>query len=123
MILRLLCNENVPRALVEALRSAGHDVAWVAATMAGATDPTVLRTAADQQRICVTFDKDFGELAARTPSMAVAGIILLRVPTHPPQDAARRIATLIGARTDWAGHFSVIEPQCIRMRRIGTIST
>jgi hypothetical protein len=33
-----------------------------------------------------------------------------------PAAVGQRIAGLVTARTDWAGHFSVIEPGRVRMR-------
>lgn len=118
MTLRILANENVPSALVEALRRHGHDVAWVVTLMPGASDDAVLQCAAAEARICLTLDKDFGELAARTPGAARHGIILLRLPAHRP-DAADRIAALLHGRDDWVGQLAVIEPGRLRMRRLG----
>jgi hypothetical protein len=116
--LRLLCDENLPRALVEALRGQGHDAAWVATLLPGASDRAVLGLVAAERRILVTFDKDFGELAARAPDVAAQGILLLRLPCHPLPEAALSIAAAIDARRDWAGHFAVIEPGRVRLRRI-----
>lgn len=64
----------------------------------------------------VTFDKDFGEIAYRTPLPPECGVILLRLPMPPPGAAGAKIARLILARTDWAGHFAVIEPDRVRFR-------
>lgn len=116
--MRWLCNENVPRALVTALGEHGHDVAWIATIAPGITDQAVLARAIQEQRILVTFDKDFGELAARTPLPLGCGVVLLRLPLHPIQQAAAAIAKTLHARTDWPGHFSVIEPGRIRMRSL-----
>lgn len=62
--MRVLADENLPGRLVAALRSDGHDVMWVRTKAPGSDDPTVLAMAAAERRILVTFDKDFGELAA-----------------------------------------------------------
>jgi predicted nuclease of predicted toxin-antitoxin system len=118
-MLRLLCNENLPRALVMALRALGHDADWIAETAPGLPDGEVLRRAAESGRVCVTFDKDFGELAAADPLSAACGIILLRVPTWPIEETAPRIAARIAARRDWPGNFAVMEPERLRLRPIG----
>ena len=117
MTLRILANENIPSGLVEALRRRGHDVAWVVTLMPGASDDAVLQRAAAEARICLPLDKDFGELAARTPAAARHGIILLRLPAHRPE-AAERIAALLHEREDWAGQLAVIEPGRLRMRHV-----
>ena len=61
--MRVLANENVPAALVERLRSVGHDVARVRERSPGIADPQVIEWAINDQRVLLTFDKDFGELA------------------------------------------------------------
>ncbi len=61
--MRLLANENFPRDAVEALRNDGHDVSWVRTECPGISDREVLAKAQDDNRIVVTLDKDFGELA------------------------------------------------------------
>ena len=77
--MRLLANENFPGAAVAALRNAGHDVLWVRTESPGATDRAVLHAAQSQERILLTFDKDFGELAFRSNLPAQSGIILFRL--------------------------------------------
>jgi predicted nuclease of predicted toxin-antitoxin system len=61
--MRILANENFPRQAVEALRSRGHDVFWARTECPGTPDSQVIRRAASEGRILITFDKDFGELA------------------------------------------------------------
>jgi hypothetical protein len=117
-MLRLLCNENIPRALVAGLRDGGHEVAWMSEIAPGAPDTEVLRRAAEGRRICLTCDKDFRELAARHPQQAAAGVILLRLPLWPLADVVARLAALIDSRADWEGHFVVVEPHRLRMRPI-----
>lgn len=116
--MRFLADENLPGRLVAALRAVGHDVAWVRTEAPGSDDRTVLAMAVAERRILVTFDKDFGELAGRAGLPATSGVILLRVPLDRAPDVGPRIAALIGARADWAGHFSVIEPGRVRLRRL-----
>jgi predicted nuclease of predicted toxin-antitoxin system len=79
----------------------------------GATDPDVLAWAAREERILLTFDKDFGELARGSALPRTCGVVL---PMPRPGDVGQRLAALIVARDDWAGYFSVIEPGRVRMR-------
>jgi len=115
--MRVLADENFPRAAIAALEAAGHDVVWVRLTAPGATDPDVLALAARENRILLTFDKDFGELAARSRLPAGCGVVLFRVRAPKSAAASRRLAARVAERDDWAGHFSVIEPGRVRMRR------
>jgi predicted nuclease of predicted toxin-antitoxin system len=116
--MRFLANENFPGAAVAALEAAGHDTIWVRNVAPGATDPQVLEWAAREERILLTFDKDFGELARGTALPRKCGVVLLRVPMPGPSSVGQKLAELITSRDDWAGHFSVIEPG--RMRPLGT---
>jgi hypothetical protein len=114
--MRFLANENFPGAAVSVLKSAGHDVVWVRIAAPGASDPEVLGRAAREARIPLTFDKDFGELARKSALPATCGVVLFRIPMPKPTDVGARLADLIAARYDWAGHFSVVEPGRVRMR-------
>jgi predicted nuclease of predicted toxin-antitoxin system len=112
---RLLANENIPAEVVNALRSAGHDVAWVRTESPGATDVVVLRRSVTENRVLITLDKDFGELVFRRGRDASAGVVLFRLPGIPANRLATRVADVIKSRTDWPGHFSVVDPRRIRI--------
>ena len=115
MALSILANENVPGDVVEALRGDGHDVAWVRTQAPGSTDEAVLAQAQAEDRILITFDKDFGELAFRRKLPASVGIVLLRLQTQGSAQAAAIVLAAFRSRSDWAGHFSVVEKDRIRM--------
>ena len=119
--MRLLANENFPGPAVEALRDAGHDVCWVRTEFPGAKDPVVLQHAQQEQRIVVTFDKDFGELAFRAGLPAECGIILFRILSPSPDAVARRAVQELGSRSDWTGQFAVIEEHRVRLRALPKI--
>ena len=84
--MRILANENFPGPVIAALRERGHDVLSVKATMRGADDPAVLRRAQADDRLVVTFDKDFGELAFRFGLPASSGVVLFRLSGTNPSD-------------------------------------
>ena len=75
--MRFLANENFPGAAVTRLETAGHDVVWVRIAAPGATDSDVLAWAAREERILLTFDRDFGELARGSVLPPKCGIVLL----------------------------------------------
>ena len=115
MALRILANENVSGEPVEALRAEGHDVIWARTYAPGSTDETVLAQAQADDRILMTFDKDFGELAFRRGLPASSGIILFRLETTGSAHATTLALAALHSRSDWAGHFSVVEREHIRM--------
>lgn len=113
--LRLLANENIPAQTIAALQQAGHDVAWVRTDAPGSRDEDVLARAQSEERILITFDKDFGELAFRAHLPSATGIVLLRISAPSPDALALAIVSALSQRTDWVGHFSVIEDDRVRM--------
>jgi hypothetical protein len=115
--MRFLADENFPGAAVDALVAAGHDVVWVRVAAPGSSDEAIVTWAAREERIILTFDKDFGEQAGQTDSLVRSGVVLFRVPMTAAF-AGATLAARIAERTDWAGHFSVVEPGRVRMRRL-----
>lgn len=114
--MRMLANENVPGPLIAMLRQKGHDVVSVKERLCGVSDRGVLARAQAEERILITFDKEFGELAFRFRLPASCGVILFRLSgTSPERDNARALATL-ESRQDWAGHFAVVTDDRIRLR-------
>jgi Domain of unknown function (DUF5615) len=114
--MRFLADENFPGAAVDALIRAGHDVIWIHTTAPGMPDVEVFRRAARENRIVLTFDKDFGEIARSTSPPDTCGIVLFRLPMPLSGDVGTRLADILNGRSDWSGHFSVVEPDRVRMR-------
>jgi predicted nuclease of predicted toxin-antitoxin system len=114
--MRFLANENFPGEAIARLDAAEHDVASVRSGLPGAGDADVLAWEVREQRVLLTFDKDFGELARASRLPPACGIVLFRMPMPKPTEVGIRLAQLLGSRTDWAGHFSVVEPGRVRMR-------
>lgn len=117
--MRILANEKVPYPVVAALRTRGHDVAWVAEIRPGMEDREVLDLAQQDLRVVVTFDKDVGELAFAARLPASCGVVLFRLQGDSPEvDNQRAVAALLG-RDDWSGVFALIEDDRVRVREIG----
>lgn len=95
-----LANENFPLDAVEALRQNGHDVAWIRVESPGISDPEVLSRAESENRILLTFDKDFGELAFRLKLPATTGIILFRIKAPSSAVVAQKVVRAIAMRDD-----------------------
>jgi predicted nuclease of predicted toxin-antitoxin system len=113
--MRILADENFPADAVEALRERGHDVAWVRLDAPGSSDAEVLARAQVEDRVLITFDKDFGELAFGSGLPASSGIVLFRVSAPSPSHVARVAVAALESRADWPGHFAVVEDDRIRM--------
>ncbi|MBI3360914.1 MAG: DUF5615 family PIN-like protein [Chloroflexi bacterium] len=115
--MRLLANENFPLASVRQLRDAGHDVAAVIEDSPGDKDPEVLARAAREDRIVLTFDRDYGELVYRIGSPAPAGVIFFRFdPLTPEEPAERLLALLAVPDLSLEKKFTVAERGRVRQR-------
>lgn len=114
--MRILADENFPGAAVTALQDLGHDVRWVRTDLPGAQDREVLALAAQESRILITFDKDFGELVFHLGLPASCGLVLFRLARTSPREIAKRLATVLESRTDWEGSFAVVEERRVRLR-------
>ena len=114
-MLKILANENFPGDAVIALRARGHDVKWIRTEAPGISDEKVLALAVAEQRLLITFDKDFGELAFRQKLPATSGIVLFRIEPASPSHIATVAVHALESRVDWVGHFSVVEETRIRM--------
>ena len=74
-------------------------------TMApGSKDEDTLALAVREERIILTFDKDFGELAWRAGLPASTGIVLFRLPAPAPAKVGAILAARISERIDWAAY-------------------
>jgi len=114
--MRLLADENMPLSLIEGLRSRGHDVAWALEIMRGAPDPDILDRACRENRLLLTQDKGFSELAFRRRLPSPCGIVLFRLGLCEPDAALARMLEAFNSREDWAGNLSVVTRRAIRVR-------
>lgn len=113
-MMRLLADENIPLTMVVALRSKGHDVAWVAESNLSIHDTDVLHRAAEEQRVLLTFDK---ELAVRKQLPAESGVVLLRI-SNKPALATSLLLKVLDLHSSFAGRFVVVEEQRVRDRAL-----
>ena len=117
--MKFLLNENIDPKLAHGLRAKGCDATSIRELFPGAADEAVLQMAVAEERILVTHDKDFGELAFHRGLPAQCGVVLFRI-TITDFDAALEfmLQTILGGG-DWSGHFFVVERHRIRRRPLG----
>ena len=115
--MRLIANENVPLSSVQLLREAGHDVLAVIEGMPGASDQEVLRKAAEEGRVLLTFDRDYGRLIYRERSLCPLGVVYFRFIPATPEEPAERFQSLIAVQgLRLTGRFTVVERGRARQR-------
>lgn len=84
-------------------------------------DEAVLFRAQAERRVVITHDKDFGELAFGHGLPASCGVVLFRLSGTDPENDNRRAVDALESRTDWEGHFAVVEEHRIRIRPLLTV--
>ena len=117
-----IVDESTGIAVVEYLRSVGHDVLFVAEAMPQAHDPDILDRAVSEGRILVTNDKDFGELVFRS-GQAHHGVVLLRLHDESPANRVRAVKAVLEQHADrLPGHFTVATESGVRIRPASGVS-
>jgi predicted nuclease of predicted toxin-antitoxin system len=114
--MRFLADENFPWLTVKKLCEQGHDVIWIKTLCPGSSDEQVIRLAQQQQRVLLTFDKDFGELVFRKGQGGSHGVVLFRIPLLSAEQVTQMIVLTLNSRSDWEGQFSVVKETHIRIR-------
>lgn len=113
-----LVDESCPRAVVEALRSAGHDARYAAETNRRADDKDLVTLARAGGLIIVSEDFDFGELLVRH-QLKAPGAIILHLPRTSPQARARRLTDVLALPTlILDGALTIVTPRQVRQRRL-----
>ena len=113
--MKFLANENVASASVVLLRETGLDVLHVAEDCPGERDATILELAHRQDRIVITFDRDYGELVFKLKKPRPAGVIYLRFDPLWPTEAGEILKGIVGA-VPLEGRFTVVERKRLRQR-------
>jgi predicted nuclease of predicted toxin-antitoxin system len=114
--MRFLANENIPLTSVRHLREANYDTAAVIEDSPGATDREILVRAVREERIIVTFDRDYGELIYRYKFPVPPGVVYLRFDPLTPQEPGVRVLQLLNSDLSLERKFTVLEHGRIRQR-------
>jgi len=115
--MRLLADENFPLRSVHRLREAGHDVEAIIEDSPGAKDWEVLARAANEHRIVLTFDRDYGELIYRWRLSVPPGVVYFRFAPATPEEPAEHLLKLVAITgLSLEGKFTVVERGRVRQR-------
>jgi len=115
--MKFLADENFPMPSMKLLRNLGFDIAHVAENYQSESDMAIMGLARQQDRIIITFDRDFGELIFKRHQPAPAGVIYLRFePTYPTETGEILAALFESGAVNFAGKFTVISDGQIRQR-------
>jgi predicted nuclease of predicted toxin-antitoxin system len=114
--MRLVADESVEFFIVAALRTAGHEVYFIAEEDHGIADEEVLRLAFERGEVLLTEDKDFGELVF-SHDRPHRGVVLLRMHGMRPRDKTARIVMLFSVHGhEFSNAITTVRPRAIRIR-------
>jgi predicted nuclease of predicted toxin-antitoxin system len=112
---KFLADENFPFPALTALRDRGYDVTSVAEGYAVSSDEAVAAICDGEDRVLLTFDKDFGELVFRRGLSSGSSVVLLRIMPEP-RLVADIIQSLIETGILSGGVFCVVTRDRVRVR-------
>lgn len=113
--MRVLLDTCLSASARDQLRAAGHDVVWTGEWSRDPGDEELLAQALREDRVLVTLDKDFGQLAV-VRALPHAGIV--RLVDFPSADQGRTlVAALAKYERDLSqGALVTLEPWRVRIR-------
>ncbi len=116
--MKFLADAQISVEMVEMIRSLGHDCADAAAIPPRMPDLEVLERAAEQGRVIITSDKDFGELVF-VSRVKCPGVILIRVALANEADRVEFVQKAFPIAVDrLPGSFITIALSGVRVRPI-----
>ena len=115
--MKFLANENFPLVSVRLLRQKNLDVAAVTEDSPGDSDRKVLQRAHQEERVILTFDRDYGELIFRQRAPLPAGVVYFRFDPEYPEEPAEHLLNFLQIEgLTVAGNFTVVDGKQIRQR-------
>ena len=116
--MKFLADENLEKAVVDALRAKRFDVLYLCEESQSMPDEDIIDRATQEERILVTNDKDFGELVYLQQRMT-KGIVLIRSRSTKGAVKATLVEALVNQHGDkLLNHFVVVSEASVRIREL-----
>jgi predicted nuclease of predicted toxin-antitoxin system len=93
--MKFLANENFPHPSIAILRENGYDVFSIYESNRGISDEEVIDIARKEERIILTFDKDYGELIFKKHRTPPLGVVFFRYKGKYPTEIATKLLAII----------------------------
>jgi predicted nuclease of predicted toxin-antitoxin system len=111
----LLADENFPKKAIQKLYSLGYDIKSIAEIKPGIVNGAVAQLAQKENRILLTFDKDFGEMVVQKHTEKPIGVILFRLRSFNEEQLVKITVDILNKEHDLSHHFVVVQENQIRV--------
>ncbi|MBX2957567.1 MAG: DUF5615 family PIN-like protein [Cyclobacteriaceae bacterium] len=115
--MKLLADENIPLDTVELLEDAGYDVLSILKKYSGISDREIIHLSNKEERLIITFDKDFGFHVFDEGLLPKMGIIFLRDAELIPEKTAHLLIKLLQSGSSFKGNMTVVTEYFVRQRK------
>ncbi len=116
-MIRLLADENFPLASIEILE-VKYDILSIAKLHSGISDSEIIKLANREERLILTFDRDFGQLIFKEGLIPQWGIFYFRLQQFQDTTPAQIVLDLLeNGNFDVSGTITVIEENFIRQKK------
>lgn len=116
--MKFLADENIPRKVVDLIFEHGYDIQWIKAISPKSSDDRILSLAEADERIILTFDRDFGQLVYEKKLLTKQGIIYFRLNGLSPSMMAEAVIETLNSKMIFSGYFTVVTKTRIRQMRL-----
>jgi predicted nuclease of predicted toxin-antitoxin system len=116
--MKLLANENFPLKSVSYLKGKGFDIKAIGVDNPSIKDSEVMDIAIQEQRLILTFDRDYGELIFKHNYRPEKGVIYLRLDEFLPDEPGQLIEDLLANNNfNFENALTVVDRNGIRQRK------
>ncbi len=116
--LKLLANENFPLSSVHILKKKGYDITAIGTDHSGVKDVEVMQIAMKEDRLILTFDRDYGELIFGKQLRPEMGVIYLRLKHFSPELPASIVLEILQNKNiELKRRLTVVDSSGIRQRK------
>ena len=117
-MVKLLADENFPLASVEILEKEGYNILSISKSHWGSSDIEIIKLSNQEQRLILTFDRDFGQLIFKDGLIPAYGVFYFRLQKFSPTQPAQIVLDLL-SKLDFeiSGAITVIEDNFIRQKK------
>jgi predicted nuclease of predicted toxin-antitoxin system len=118
MSIKLLANENFPYKSIHYLRDKGFDIVSIGMDNPSIKDDEIMEIASKEERIILTFDRDYGELIFKHNYKPEKGVIYLRLSEYEPELPGHIIEEiLLDKEIDVKSALTVVDKNGYRQRK------